>query len=141
MSLCYLLCFQSFKYRKFVKQYYHIKRGKVAYMNYHLYIAESIRIYGAVHYSVVMFCFTNILIFLIRRVFHISHILCTFREQSSQKRVLLEKPTLAQLITNILCLLWDPTVHCCLEKSPPLGLILSQLNPVHNYTLFLQYTF
>jgi len=38
---------------------------------------------------------------------------------------------------EILHILWDMKLHCCIHKSPSFDPLLCQLNPFHILTLFL----
>jgi hypothetical protein len=38
-------------------------------------------------------------------------------------------------IQEILCILQNLKVHCCIQRSPPLATILSQINPVHAHPI------
>jgi hypothetical protein len=45
-------------------------------------------------------------------------------------RILFEKLIVTQLLKKHPAFLWNPKVQYCVHTSPPLDLILSQLNPV-----------
>jgi hypothetical protein len=46
-------------------------------------------------------------------------------------RILLEKLTVAQLVNEFIAFLWDLKFYYRFHNSPPLILILSQINPLH----------
>jgi hypothetical protein len=48
--------------------------------------------------------------------------------------VLLQKSIVTQLANKFPAFLWNPNVHYCAKRSPPLVPILNQMNQVHTFT-------